>query len=134
MGESLPRVSLGGRASDIAAGFRHTCAILDNGSLKCWYVFSSAFATGASPNPQPDAPSLTLRPPAGISPSDGRIAKDSAHSARPSRLRRGANAFGGLGLGDVEARGDEPMEMGLDLPTVDLGAAAKAVSCGKDHT
>lgn len=38
MGDSLPAVDLGtGRtAVDIAAGERHTCAVLDDGSVKCW--------------------------------------------------------------------------------------------------
>jgi hypothetical protein len=33
----------------------------------------------------------------------------------------GANSYGLLGLGDTENRGDEPSEMGLALPFVDLG-------------
>src|SRR3546814_20282370 len=38
MGDNLPTVDLGtGRtAVAIAAGFTHTCALLDDGSLKCW--------------------------------------------------------------------------------------------------
>ncbi len=33
----------------------------------------------------------------------------------------GANGYGQLGLGDHDARGDAPNEMGANLPTVDLG-------------
>ena len=38
MGAALPAVDLGtGRtATAIAAGWYHTCAILDNGAVKCW--------------------------------------------------------------------------------------------------
>jgi hypothetical protein len=38
MGDALPTVDLGtGRTADaIGAGFGHTCAILDDGSVKCW--------------------------------------------------------------------------------------------------
>jgi len=38
MGDNLPTVSLGtGRtATQISAGFEHTCAILDNATVKCW--------------------------------------------------------------------------------------------------
>lgn len=37
------------------------------------------------------------------------------------------NYYGQLGLGDEEARGDEPGEMGDALPQVDLGAGRTAV-------
>lgn len=39
----------------------------------------------------------------------------------------GSNVAGALGIGDTEARGDEPNELGLNLPAVALGAA-RAVS------
>jgi len=39
----------------------------------------------------------------------------------------GGNAWGGLGLGDTESRGDEPGEMGENLPFVDLGAVGTLV-------
>ena len=85
MGDELPPVDLGTNrtAIAIAAGGSHTCAILDDGRIKCW----------------------------------------------------GANARGQLGLGDMAARGDEPCEMGEDLPPVDLGGArAVAVAAGSAHT
>lgn len=86
MGANLPAVDLGpGRiAKDIAVGSAHTCAILDDDSLKCW----------------------------------------------------GDNEFGPLGLGDTEDRGDEPGEMGLNLPTVDLGPGrtARTVVTGQNYT
>ncbi|MET0794276.1 MAG: DUF4215 domain-containing protein [Polyangiaceae bacterium] len=37
MGDALPAVDLGGHgAVQVAAGWSHTCAILDDGTLKCW--------------------------------------------------------------------------------------------------
>jgi cysteine-rich repeat protein len=39
----------------------------------------------------------------------------------------GGNAWGGLGLGDTEHRGDEPGEMGENLPIVDLGSVGALV-------
>src|SRR5690606_9674905 len=71
MGDNLPNVDLGGgrTATDITAGATHTCAILDDGSAKCW----------------------------------------------------GANNSGQLGLGDTSNRGDGSNEMGDSLPAVDLG-------------
>jgi cysteine-rich repeat protein len=78
MGDALPRVDLGtGRTVDaISTSGNSTCALLDDGSVKCW----------------------------------------------------GGNSFGELGLGDHNARGDEPGEMGDALPAVNLhGNTAKTV-------
>ena len=91
MGLDLPAVNLGtGRtATAIQSGLNHTCAILDNGSVKCW----------------------------------------------------GLNDSGQLGLGDMENRGDGTNEMGDYLPTVDLGTdvlgvahTAKKISLGFNHS
>ena len=47
----------------------------------------------------------------------------------------GDNRFGQLGLGDTEARGDAPEEMGAALAAVDLGGQRVVrVSAGKQHT
>src|SRR5207253_1944728 len=39
----------------------------------------------------------------------------------------GLNAYGNLGLGDTNKRGDQPNEMGAFLPEVDLGTGRTAV-------
>ena len=48
----------------------------------------------------------------------------------------GYAAGGAIGLGDINNRGDEPNEMGDNLPAVNLGTGrrAKAVSAGYAHT
>ncbi len=68
MGDNLPAVALGaGRhAVAVAAGWYHTCALLDDGAVKCW----------------------------------------------------GGNMVGELGLGDTKQRGDQPGDMGDNLPVV----------------
>jgi alpha-tubulin suppressor-like RCC1 family protein len=70
MGDSLPAVSLGAgkNAVTLAAGGYHTCALLNDGSVKCW----------------------------------------------------GRNESGALGLGDTDNRGDNPGEMSDALPTAKL--------------
>ncbi|MEC9361237.1 MAG: hypothetical protein VX985_05315, partial [SAR324 cluster bacterium] len=86
MGDNLPAVDLGtGRtAKVIAVGYQHTCAILDNESVKCW----------------------------------------------------GFNEEGQLGLGDMNSRGDSSGEMGDNLPSLDLGSGRNAASikAGAKHT
>ena len=86
MGDNLPVVDLGtGRtATQIAAGGSHTCVLLDDATVKCW----------------------------------------------------GDGNFGALGYGDRNIRGNEPGEMGDNLPTVDLGTGRTAVqiACGFRHT
>ena len=81
MGDALPFVDLGaGRHPvQIAAGHRHVCAVLDDGSVKCFGENGSFMASG-----QP-------------------------YDATNSKI------------------GDEPGEMGDDLPSVDLGEGRTAV-------
>ncbi len=47
----------------------------------------------------------------------------------------GLNAYGNLGLGDTNKRGDQPNEMGVNLPEVDLGTGRTAVTLasGGEH-
>jgi alpha-tubulin suppressor-like RCC1 family protein len=82
--ERLPAIELGDGVDivEISAGLRHTCALLQNGSVKCW----------------------------------------------------GDNSLGQLGVGDTEARGDEPGEMGQALPAVELGGSAVSISAGEFST
>eukprot|EP01013_Petalomonas_cantuscygni_P013389 TRINITY_DN276_c0_g1_i4.p2 TRINITY_DN276_c0_g1~~TRINITY_DN276_c0_g1_i4.p2 ORF type:complete len:131 (-),score=14.89 TRINITY_DN276_c0_g1_i4:77-469(-) len=76
-------LGMGRTARMVACGIYHTCAILDDHTLKCW----------------------------------------------------GRNDNGVLGYGDTTYRGDDPGEMGDDLPTVDLGTGRTAmmVACGMYH-
>ena len=86
MGDDLDPVDLGaGRtAVAITAGDVHTCALLDNGTVKCW----------------------------------------------------GSTSTGQLGYGDTDARGDGAGEMGDFLGPVSLGAGrtATAIAAGDFHT
>jgi E3 ubiquitin-protein ligase HERC3 len=144
----------------IASGGAHTCAILDNHDLKCWGDNSDGqlgLETLRVPCP-PDSPSQ-CQPPfdnRGDQPGEmgdrlppvnlgtGRIPLSiSAGGAHTCALLDnhtvkcwGDNRFRQLGLGDMNNRGDEPGEMGDNLPPVNLGTGRTALSvvAGIVHT
>ena len=131
MGDAFPVVNLGrGRtAKAIAAGHAHACAILDDDSLKCWGL-NSRGQLG-----QGDVRSRgTLSTDMGdellpIDLGSGRHARsvsvgpnDTCAILDDDSLKCwGFNGYGNLGLGDTDARGDSPGEMGDQLPAIDLG-------------
>ena len=145
MGDALPYVDLGtGRtATKVAAGRLHTCALLDNGRIKCWGA--SAFGQvglgttdtrGGGAGEMGDAlPFVDL--------GSGRTAKAlvanndfSCALLDNDRIKCwGQNSTGQLGLGDAQPRGDNAGEMGDALPFVDLGTGrtVKSVAAGTLH-
>jgi alpha-tubulin suppressor-like RCC1 family protein len=145
MGSLLPFVSLGtGRtAAAIAAGFNHTCVLLDDRTVKCW---------GDNAHGQLGQGDTASRGAAFSDMGDGLIALDFGPAHTVSAIAGGGyhtcviledrtvrcwgyNAFGQLGLGDAQDRGDNPGEMAQFLPPVNLGTGhtAKAVSAGGYH-
>ena len=146
MGDSLPAVSLGtGRSAvAIAAGDQHTCALLDDGAVKCWGANASGqlglgdtIARGDGASEMGDnLPSVDL----GTGRTATAIAAGGTHTCAllDDGVVKcwGANASGQLGLGDTAARGDVAGEMGDSLPTLDLGTGrtATAITAGASHT
>ena len=146
MGDALPAVSLGtGRtATAITAGGAHTCALLDNGTVKCWGANAAGRLGLGDVSPRGDdagemgdsLPAVTL----GTGRTATAITAGGAHTC--ARLDNatvkcwGDNGSGRLGLGDTAARGDAAGEMGDSLPAVNLGTGrtATAITAGSDHT
>lgn len=139
MGNALPAVKLGsGRtAIFVAAGADRTCALLDNGELKCWGdnafgalgIGSARPFMGHSPQEMGDAlPAINL----GTNLRAVHISVGAFHTCATVNVSGGlprvkcwgSNLAGQLGLGDLRARGSAPEDMGDALPTVDLGEAA----------
>lgn len=133
----------------IANGYNISCAWMTNTktaispagakdpSVKCWgsnYVGSlgtgNAKSYGGTPGTMgANLPSLDL--------ALDEIATLSPHTLFTCALSKsghvkcwGSNQSGQLGLGDMQVRGLKPSEMGKDLPDVDLGLPAKAISIG----
>jgi alpha-tubulin suppressor-like RCC1 family protein len=145
MGGNLPVVNLGtGKTvTQLAAGDNHTCAILNDGSVKCWGHNGSGqlglgdnWNRGDGPNQMGDnLPTVNL----GTSKTAVQIAANAQFTCAilndGSVTCWGYNGYGALGLGNnTWSIGDEPNEMGDNLPTVDLGAAAVQISAGNSHT
>jgi alpha-tubulin suppressor-like RCC1 family protein len=146
MGDNLPIVDLGtGRtATVISAGSAHTCALLDNASVKCWGNNDSGQLGLGDTNHRGDAANemgdnLTI-----VDLGTGRTAtaisaggySNCAILDNASVKCWGSNSSGKLGIGNTNNMGDAANEMGDNLPAVDLGTGrtATAISVGNDYT
>jgi alpha-tubulin suppressor-like RCC1 family protein len=135
MGDWLQEVDLGaGRtAIHIEAGNDHTCALLDDDSVKCWGANDFGQLGQGDDLPRGDdagemalLPFIELEPPFRAD----RITAGSFHSCAISDRTLqcwGSNGTGQLGLGDGDDRGNDPGEMGIALPAVELGASRTPV-------
>ncbi|EYF01652.1 Hypothetical protein CAP_7971 [Chondromyces apiculatus DSM 436] len=146
MGANLPAVNLGtGKtAVALAAGDNHTCAVLNDGTLKCWGVNDSGqlglggmTAVGTSPSHMGDnLPAVAL----GTAKTAVAVSAAGEHTCAVlndgSVKCWGNNDSGQLGLGDTLSRGGDTAQMGDSLPAVALGTgqSAIAVSAAGGHT
>jgi alpha-tubulin suppressor-like RCC1 family protein len=133
MGDALPYVDLGkGRtAVQVVASYFHSCAILDDASLKCWGANSFGALGLGDTNDRGDQPGEM---------GDALKPIDLGTMRTATKVVPGANygcallddhkvkcwgvggSQGALGYEDMEHRGDQPGEMGDALPYVDLGS------------
>jgi alpha-tubulin suppressor-like RCC1 family protein len=136
MGDALPAIDFGAprRAIEVAPSSYSACAILDDGSARCWGNGDDlGLGDGTDHGGVPGTMGAAL--PA-IALGTGRTATAMASGARYTCALLddhtikcwGYNPAGQLGLGDVESRGDGPGEMGDALPAVDLGAGRSAIA------
>ena len=113
----LPVFEGGARATAISAGADHTCALFDNGAVKCWGL-NYYGQLGLRNTTNANKPMLLPVP------VDGARATAISAGARHTcaLFENGAvkcwgyNAIGQLGLGDTNNRGGAPNEMGDNLP------------------
>ncbi|MBL8777474.1 MAG: hypothetical protein JNK12_16145 [Acidimicrobiales bacterium] len=152
MGDDLPAVDLGtGRtATAVALGLHHTCALLDDGRIKCWGENShgrlglgDTADRGDGPGEMgDDLPAVDLGTGRTATSVDSGYDSSSGGGHTCAALDNGQakcwgyNDHGALGLGDRFSRGDQPFEMGDDLPAVDLGTGrtATAMAAGSTHS
>jgi hypothetical protein len=136
MGGNLPKVELGTwlDPTDLASGRDFSCALLNNGKVKCWgnntygqLGLGDTAHRGDDPGEMGDSlPAVDLGADA------VGIAAGWYHACAVlvggSLKCWGRNTYGALGLGDTAHRGDGPGEMGDHLPTVSLGSGETVVS------
>jgi len=143
--ERIPFVDLGrdSIAVMLAAGGRHTCALLRGGAVKCWgdnghgqLGLGDRENRGDDPLEMGDLlPAIDL----GDEGAPTALAAGGQHTCALLDSGQvkcwGDNRFGQLGQGDTRSRGGGPCEMGIDLLPVDLrGARATAIAAGSAHT
>jgi alpha-tubulin suppressor-like RCC1 family protein len=148
MGDSLHVVDLGAMRSAVSIGAsEHTCAVLDDKSLKCWGDNNIGQLGQGDHLDRGDDPGEMGDNLAPISLGDGRSAVSvaAAYDHTCAILDGGdvkcwgANSGifpGELGLGDNVTRGNLPNQMGNRLPVLyfGLGHNATAIAAGQYHT
>jgi len=145
MGDNLPSIDLGtGRtATAIAAGSNHSCAILDNASVKCWgrnnngqLGIDNTTDMGDNTGEMAVLPTVNL----GTGRTATAIATGWYHSCaildNASVKCWGYNTYAMLGIGHNRNMGDNTGEMGDNLPSIDLGTGrtATAIAAGTNHS
>jgi alpha-tubulin suppressor-like RCC1 family protein len=146
MGDNLPVVDLGtGKtATGIAVGGGFTCALLNDGTIKCWgrndrgqLGYGHTNRLGDNPGEMGDN-----LPVVDLGTGKTATAISSGGSDTCALLDDGTvkcwgyNKFGEFGYGHTDTLGDNPGEMGDNLPVVDLGTGktATAISLSDWHT
>ncbi|KAJ1479683.1 regulator of chromosome condensation 1/beta-lactamase-inhibitor protein II, partial [Baffinella frigidus] len=143
MGANLPSVDLGdGRtAAAVVAGGQHTCALLDDATVKCWgWNINGQLGQGGTSNRGDDMGTNLPVVDLGAGRTVTAVIAGGHHTCvllDDATLKCwGYNGMGQLGIGDTANRGDDANEMGANLPWIDLGPGrtAVAVTAGSRHT
>ncbi|MCY4524381.1 MAG: hypothetical protein OXB84_06555, partial [Halobacteriovoraceae bacterium] len=145
---ALSSIDLGGQTvKSVSAGGRHTCAILDDDSVKCWgrnnYGQLGRNAALPGGNITDNIGSASVGEIASISPIDlgtGRTARSITAGSdftcvvldNGNAKCWGFNGSGNLGLEDTDHRGDDAGEMAT-LSSVDFAANIKNIFAGNQH-
>ncbi len=142
LGLSAVDIGAGRKAQQVGVGAHHSCALLDNGSVKCWgnntwgqLGYGNTTNLGDAPNEMgANLPAVDL----GLGRTATAIAIGGGHSCALLDNKTikcwGLNDRGAVGDGSTTNRGDGPNEMGANLPAVTLppGRTALAVAASTD--
>jgi alpha-tubulin suppressor-like RCC1 family protein len=137
-------LGLGRSARAIATGTSHTCALLDNMTVKCWgYGAVGAIGSESTASRGDNSEEMDDELPAidlGSERTATMIAVGSNHSCAllddATVKCWGRSNSGQLGYNDTATRGDGPGEMGDALPAISFaaGRTATAIAAGANHT
>lgn len=139
MGDDLEAVPLPMPAIGITLGCNFSCALLEEGDVMCWG--DNAFGQlgqgndddlGDDPGELEDLEPIALRGAVKAVRAGFRFV--CAQLANDDLQCWGRNGSGQLGLNDTDHRGDEPNEMGMMLPVVNLGMGRKAKAFATGYT
>ena len=133
---SAGNVPLGGKATAIAAGYEHTCALLTTGDVRCWGLSGyGQLGYGNTHNIGDDETPAT----AGNVPLGDKAIAITAGKYHTCALLTtgdvrcwGGGASGQLGYGNRNRIGDD--ETPATAGNIPLGAKATAIAAGGDHT
>jgi cysteine-rich repeat protein len=141
MGDALPAIDLGAARTvkSVSAGWGVTCALLDDLSVKCWGQ-GGVLGLG-DPDPRGYKPNQMGNALPRVDLGTGRSAKfvstgyycGCAILDDDSLKCWGRNSGNQLGLPDGLDRGDEALEMGDQLPSVNLGTGRTATLVRTGH-
>jgi hypothetical protein len=124
------------QVSAVAAGGNHSCALLDNGRVRCWGSNSTGQLGYANTNNIGDDEAASAAGDVEVGGTVTRLALGAAHTC--ALLDTGAvrcwgwNWFGQLGYGNQDAIGDGEVPAAVGL--VDIGGKATALAAGAHHT
>lgn len=142
IGESVTSVNLPGVLVDFTVGGTHSCARLSTGETHCWgYGYVGALGSGATANVGDSPDSMGIHLPALDVGFDVVQVAAGDHHTCVANLAGQIKCFGLAGVGgavlgnaQVGALGDEPNEMGVALPFVNLPAPAANLYAGPNRT
>ena len=144
MGDALPILDFGGsslavKVKSLSVGFEHSCAILNDGGLRCWGRNANGQLGYGDTDNRGELPTSMGKNLPAVDLGSGRSAKFIATGHYHTCVILddggmkcwGRNDNGQLGYGE-----ELPGSMGDNLPAVDLGPgqSAKFIALGADHT
>lgn len=146
MGDALRPIDLGANLTAVSAaiGRSHVCAVLNDGSVKCWggndygqLGLGDIAPRGGNPGDMGDnLPRVALGTGVTAKALTAGYLHTCALLSDDSVKCWGANEAGELGTGDTNARGSDPSQLGAALLPVDFGPglSARAIDAGSSFT
>lgn len=132
--DAVEALALGEPSIAVAVGTAHSCALSQSGQVRCWGASPSHGAGTTSDVGAAGGDPIVHLFPLALGGNAVAIAAGSGHTCallESGDVRCwGENGDGQLGLGDTNPRGASAGDVGLDLPAVELGADAIAISAG----